>query len=1142
MRVIEYTVWGELVRSFGWKVNKTKVEAGAPEAEQNVCPIDPSDECQAGSDGSGANAGAGRFAVTGPQGIAIDSAGNVYVVDRLNRRVEKFDHEGHFLRMWGKGVNTGTGANKELCTNAGPPTDVCGAGEVGSGPGQFGAWIVVGSYIAIDTIGTESAADDKVYVGDVGRIQRFNSAGEFQAQITTGLAGKKVRSLAVVPKEGDLAMITESEGTEKSDPNIARLKSNGTLRCNAAAEEPTAVAVDAQGKLYAFDHNKQFEVESEEETYVREFERKECIEVGLPFGTEPILESTGLATGQACLSKGVDVYVSNASQASGFLRAYGPSPDKFTGKGEACQPPEAPPSIDAQYATSVGATSATLKAAINPHFWADTTYYMQYASAACIEAGGWEASCVNAKPAPLGTALGAGAVDRSVTISGVLLQGLSPDTEYRFRFAAQSSGGGPVFGLGGKPGEDGAEASFHTFAPPVAPTSPDPCANAAYRIGAGAFLADCRAYEMVSPIDKEGGDILPPFTLSNKPAQLLESALSGEKLTYSNFRAFGDAQSEPFSSQYLASREAGGWSSHAISPPRGIPVSKSAADANDTEFKAFSADLCNSWLVRNVTASPPLAPGAPEGFRDLYRRSNCGAEGYEALSTMVPPSLNSEAFVIELQGVSSDAGTAVFWANDAVGIGGTSAHEQLYATAGGGTEPRLVCVLPDGTTTATSCTAGSAGSPAHDTRSRSVAHALSNDGSRVYWSDLSTSLGKLFLRENPTQPQSALDGEGDCVEPAKACTIAVSTGKAQFWTAASDGSRALFTEGGNLYEFDLAKEEASPIAGGVAGVVGASENALSIYLVSTEVLGGENAEHKSPTAGKPNLYLYEAGAFTFIATLSSADATAVVSQPTPVNVEPYNHSARISPDGGALAFSSTANLTGYDNTDASSGEADAEVFRYSAPTGRLDCVSCNPSGARPAGRRINSRGFAAILPGWENQLYTPRNLADDGARLYFDSFEPLVLRDTNEQRDAYQWEQAGVGSCSKSSSDYSPRNGGCLSLISSGKSPLDSEFLDADPSGENVFLRTGTDFVPTDPGQFDIYDARVGGGLASQNPPPEEPPCEGQACQSPPPAPEAVTPSSAVFQGAGNQKVKHKKHKKKKHHKHRNAHNRRAQR
>ena len=49
---------------------------------------------------------------------------------------------------------------------------------------------------------------------------------------------------------------------------------------------------------------------------------------------------------------------------------------------------------------------------------------------------------------------------------------------------------------------------------------------------------------------------------------------------------------------------------------------------------------------------------------------------------------------------------------------------------------------------------------------------------------------------------------------------------------------------------------------------------------------------------------------------------------------------------------SAAPITGYDNVDASpaaKGARDEEVFLYDSATASLRCVSCNPSGARPAG-------------------------------------------------------------------------------------------------------------------------------------------------------------------------------------------------
>jgi hypothetical protein len=220
---------------------------------------------------------------------------------------------------------------------------------------------------------------------------------------------------------------------------------------------------------------------------------------------------------------------------------------------------------------------------------------------------------------------------------------------------------------------------------------------------------------------------------------------------------------------------------------------------------------------------------------------------------------------------------------------------------------------------------------------------------------------------------------------------------------------------------------------------------------------------------------------------------------------------------------SRGSLTGYDNTDAASGEADQEVFLYdstaNAGAGELRCVSCNPSGARPLGRALAVKGLeglwaAARIPTWQSQLHGSRVLSEDGQRLYFNSFEGLVSHDTNGQEDVYQWEAPGSGDCTQESPSFIESSGGCLSLISSGESPNGSELVDIGANGDDVFFKTSAGLVPQDSGLIDVYDARVDGGF----PPPEEPqgPCEGEACAPPAAAPNDPTPASAGFRGAGN--------------------------
>jgi hypothetical protein len=898
------------------------------------------------------------------------------------------------------------------------------------------------------------------------------------------------------------------------------------------------------------------------------------------------------------------------------------------------------PGIKELWAEDVVTTEATLKAKLNPENsptkyrfeWGPDTSYGQ--SSAEFE-------------------LGSDGADHTV---GFKLSGLEPATTYHYRLVAEN-------GIGESESTD---RHFTTFPLPSPPSAE--CENEASRIGFGGLLPDCRAYEMVSPVDKESGDITVGPTNHALLAVLEQAADSGERLAYGSYRSFGAAASAPFTSQYIAQRiEGAEWQTHPINPPRGTPT-RPTIEQFDTEFKAFSPDLCQAWFIS--FAEPPLAPGGVAEYANLYRRtdelcSEDGKAGYEALAPLAAPEgVTPSEFLVVPLGVSADGERTIFVTQPRGKLlpEVTAVGEQLYEFASGA-GLRFLCVLPDRTPTGGPCTAGS--TTLSDPAAETEIGRISDDGSRIFWST-----EKIYVRENADQPESARlhgagTGKGNLIGPAsgtgnlvagselvksvkpssgefavgqgitsanggipanttivkveetapgtftltlsakvsagktkigdaltgaasatvpslitetgafeagqeisapaippgttvtacspscgpaatsltlsakatetktgaklsatspcteaatKACTVPVSeaaeeasgaSGSSIFWGAATDGSEAIFSTGNsnaaaaNLYSFDVDSETTTPIAKGVYGVMGIGEDAKRIYFASREVLDA------GATEGKPNLYLYEAGeggpSIRFIATLASADLRDGVS------FEDYFlHTARVSPDGAHAAFVSLAPLSDYDNTEtvdtACGGDRCPEIYRYDATENRLLCVSCNPSGARPEGE--------SRIPFWESPLHAARVLSDDGSRLYFESADALTPRDTDGTLDVYQWEEPGAGSCEESSSTYSAQDGGCVDLVSSGQSHLDSRFVEADPNGENVFIATGSSLLPQDPGGTDIYDARVNGGLPIPGGIP--PSCEGEACQGVVEAPNDPTPASESFEGAGN--------------------------
>jgi DNA-binding beta-propeller fold protein YncE len=168
--------------------------------------------CQAGLTGGDA----GQLA--GPGGVAVDSAGDIFVAEGTNNRISVFGGAGpSFTRAFGWGVDTGASAF-EVCTVA----STCQTGLLGAGAGQ-----ITPGGLAVDDAGS-------LYVTEAvnRRISIFGTAGPsftraFGFGVDTGASAFEVCTTASTCQGG-----------------------SGGGGAAGALDFPRAAAVDGTGQLY----------------------------------------------------------------------------------------------------------------------------------------------------------------------------------------------------------------------------------------------------------------------------------------------------------------------------------------------------------------------------------------------------------------------------------------------------------------------------------------------------------------------------------------------------------------------------------------------------------------------------------------------------------------------------------------------------------------------------------------------------------------------------------------------------------------------------------------------------------------------------------------------------------------------------
>ena len=558
-----------------------------------------------------------------------------------------------------------------------------------------------------------------------------------------------------------------------------------------------------------------------------------------------------------------------------------------------------------------------------------------------------------------------------------------------------------------------------------------------------------RGYELVSTVDKGGNNI--------KSQYAYQSAENGNALTFVSTTPLGSSAGGPLYPRFVSVRSADAWSTKATDPPQAAVT----PDLGNGPIRVtFAVSDDGSKAV--VMSLKSLAPGAVEGDSNIYLL-DIATDTYTTIATVPGTSYFSHQYFTFFGRALVAHGTPDFdhvflFAEEASFLPGAPPNA-LYEFTGGVLS--LVSISPEGVPISGS----TLGQASHDV------NMVSADASRVIFT---SSDGVVYLRENGqthalSESRRSVDPPGT-LRPASYFGADQNLAHAYFFAQGlTDSSDPLFL---SLYRYDTESgdlqllTQASKGEGGLdLTLLQVSADGSSAYFTSDSLL-----TPGTPSAGA-NVYLYvwRGGELKLITAVSRGhDNSGLVSY-------------WASPNGRYFAFSaSTPGLTGFDSTNAACvgpGMLGAckEIYRYDNETEELICVSCRPDEKPPTGSAFISELFADDGP-----TQFPRVVNDRG-QVFFDTPDSLVPADTTSTRDVYEYNDA-VGA----------------RLITSGRGS-GSSLAEVSVDGRDVFFTTQDRLVGIDKDKaVDVYDARVGGGLAGQNPPPPRGECIRDDCKAVP--------------------------------------------
>jgi DNA-binding beta-propeller fold protein YncE len=559
----------------------------------------------------------------------------------------------------------------------------------------------------------------------------------------------------------------------------------------------------------------------------------------------------------------------------------------------------------------------------------------------------------------------------------------------------------------------------------------------------GSTLPDGRAYEMVTPVHKNGGLIGDVFE-----GLLPDISRTGSQVVASVIQCLPGAESctgerSTVGTPYAFSRTSSGWTDRQLSPPASefgvtTPLLDSAEGEGDLLFSV---------------ATNPL------GGDDFYGRTGTGAS--VDIGPVTPPAEAGNASIVQYFATPDWRHVVWLSSKDVWKALDPTTGYTVYEDVPGSAEPRLVAVSGPFESHELIGVCG-----VEESAAAAGPAALSEDGN-TYVFTLQQCAGGTGNNENVSIPEKEIfarvhnaDASAHTVpisepralesaEPNERCTSArclentspVPADKTANWRGAKfagafdDGDKVFFTSpqqltdeatedpvvadtaagehgcenihaqsGCNLYEYDFTQPSGQrwvdvsagaegTVAGGprVQGVMAASQDGSHVFFIARGVLTSQpNAQGQHATDGADNLYSYQRDAAH-----PNGQLAYVTEADDAVEWQAPDVTANVTPDGRYLVFLNHGQST-RDDTSVSGA---LQVFRYDSQTAELIRTSVGDEGFNNDGNRTSPTqcGTQFEVCAEDARIATPRTglglvgglanptVSDNGSYVFFQS-------------------------------------------------------------------------------------------------------------------------------------------------------------